>query len=354
TALARMLRELATTGEYEHPVLDSPGWWRRLERFLYPPVRRQTGAKTTTERGLDMNRGNARPLIINGATGTLGQAFARLCERRGISYRLLTRAEMDIADARSVKSALAEFEPWAVVNTAGYVRVDMAEREHETCFRENATGAATLAELCARRGTALVTFSSDLVFDGAKTSPYVESDEVSPLNVYGRSKAEAERRVLELLPSALVVRTSAFFGPWDEHNFITVALRTLAEGRKFVAADDAIISPTYVPDLVGACLDLLIDGERGIWHLSNEGAINWAELARLAARRAGLDPNLIEARPTGLLQLAAPRPLYTALASERGQLLPSLEDALGRYLNERQTGFASLSMAAGCPQERAG
>lgn len=354
TALARMLGDLAATGEHEHPVLDSPGWWRRLERLLYPPVRRGEGTKATTDRGLDMSGGNARPLIINGATGTLGQAFARACERRGISYRLLTRAEMDIADARSVESALARFEPWAVVNTAGYVRVDEAEREYEICVRENTGGAITLAEACAPRGTALLTFSSDLVFDGMKTTPYVESDKVSPLNVYGRSKSEAERRVLEHLPSALVVRTSAFFGPWDEHNFITVALRTLAEGRKFVAADDAIISPTYVPDLVAASLDLLIDGERGIWHLSNEGAINWAELARLAARRAGLDATLVEARPTVFMQLAAPRPLYTVLASERGQLLPSLEDALGRYMNERVTGFAKLGMGAGCPQERTG
>jgi len=355
TALARMLRDLAATGEHEHPALDSPGWWRRLDRLQYPPVRRQPATKTTTKRGLDMRRGDARPLIINGATGTLGRAFARLCERRGISYRLLTRAEMDIADARSVESALAEFEPWAVVNTAGYVRVDDAEREAEKCMRENAEGAATLAEACARRGTALLTFSSDLVFDGTKKSPYVESDEVSPLNVYGRSKAEAERRVSELLPSALVVRTSAFFGPWDEYNFITVALGALAEGRKFVAADDAIISPTYVPDLVNASLDLLIDGERGIWHLANEGAISWAELARHAARHAGLDANLVEARPTAFLQLAAPRPLYSVLASERGQLLPSLEDALTRYLNERETRFAALSMAAGGRlQERAG
>lgn len=355
TALARMLRDLAATGEHEHPALDSPGWWRRLERLQYPPVRRQPTIKVTTERGLDMRRGNARPLIINGATGTLGRAFARLCERRGLSYRLLTRAEMDIADPQSVEHALAEFEPWAVVNAAGYVRVDEAEREAEKCFRENADGAATLAAACARRGAALLTFSSDLVFDGTKGHPYVESDEVSPLNVYGRSKAESERRVLDELPSALVVRTSAFFGPWDEHNFITVALRTLSEGRKFVAADDALISPTYVPDLVGASLDLLLDGEEGIRHLSNEGAITWAELARLAARRAGLDPQLVEARPTVFLQLAAPRPLYSVLASERGQLMPTLEDALGRYLNERETRFAAMSVAAGQhQQERVG
>ncbi|HJR06523.1 MAG TPA: family 1 glycosylhydrolase [Pyrinomonadaceae bacterium] len=353
TALARMLRDLAATGTHAHPALDSPGWWRRLDRLLYPPVRRQQPAPAlTTKRGLDMRRGNARPLIINGATGTLGRAFARLCERRGISYRLLTRAEMDIADQRSVEAALAEFEPWAVVNTAGYVRVDDAEHEPEKCMRENAEGAAMLAEACARRGAQLLTFSSDLVFDGTKRSPYVESDAVSPLNVYGRSKAEAERRVLAALPSALVVRTSAFFGPWDEHNFITIALRTLAEGRKFVAADDAFVSPTYVPDLVGASLDLLMDGERGLWHLANDGATSWAELARLAARSAGLDANLVEARPTAFMQLAAPRPLYTVLASERAQLLPTLEDALARYLNEREPRFEAMSAAAGRQRQR--
>ncbi|MGI9105170.1 MAG: family 1 glycosylhydrolase [Pyrinomonadaceae bacterium] len=354
TALARMVRDLARTGEHDHPVLDSPGWWRRLDRLLYPPVRRQPVTKVATERGLNMRKEKARSVIITGATGTLGRAFARLCEVRGISYRLLTRAEMDIADPKSVEMALAEFEPWAIVNTAGYVRVDEAEREPEQCLRENATGAATLAAACAAQGASLLTFSSDLVFDGTKEKPYVESDEVSPLNVYGRSKAEAERSVLESLPSALVVRTSAFFGPWDEYNFVNVALSTLSEGRNFVAANDAFISPTYVPDLVQKCLDLLIDGERGIWHLANAGAFSWAELARFVARRAGLDADLVEARPTKFLRLAAPRPPYSVLGSERGQLLPSFEDALGRYLRERDPRFADSGSAMHCQQERAG
>jgi len=356
TALARMISDLARTGEHDHPVLDSPGWWRRLDRLLYRPVRRQPVKKVATERGLNMRRGKARSLIITGASGTLGRAFARLCEVRGISYRLLSRAEMDIADPKSVETALAECEPWAVVNTAGYVRVDEAEREPEKCLRENTTGAATLAAACAVRGASLLTFSSDLVFDGTKKSPYVESDEVAPLNVYGHSKAEAERQVLASLPSALVVRTSAFFGPWDEHNFVTVALRTLAAGRTFVAADDALVSPTYVPDLVQACLDLLIDRERGVWHLANAGAITWAEFARLAAARAGLNPGLVETRPTAFLRLAAPRPVYSVLGSERAQLLPPLEDALGRYLNERDPRIADsdVTVAAHCQQERTG
>jgi dTDP-4-dehydrorhamnose reductase len=150
----------------------------------------------------------------------------------------------------------------------------------------------------------------------------------------------AEARVLEALPSALVVRTSAFFGPWDEHNFVTVALRALAAGHPFVAAEDSVVSPTFVPDLVNASLDLLIDGERGIWHLANVAAISWADLARRVAELVGLDPAGVEGRPTAALGLAAPRPLWSVLGSERGTHLPSLDDALCRYLGQCEMDWA--------------
>jgi dTDP-4-dehydrorhamnose reductase len=284
-----------------------------------------------------MRLGATRPLLITGATGTLGRAFARLCEIRGLSYCLLTRRELDIADAASIERALAEYEPWAIINAAGYVRVDDAEREPELCLRENLLGPTALARACASSQIALLSFSSDLVFDGQKQRPYVEGDRTAPLNVYGRSKAEADAAVLEAHPAALVIRTSAFFGPWDEYNFVTVALRTMLSGRAFVAANDAIISPTYVPDLVHASLDLLIDGERGLWHLANRGAVTWAELARTVADMAGLEPALVDARPTRSLGLTAERPSYSVLESERGHLLPSLEDALSRYFRECET-----------------
>jgi dTDP-4-dehydrorhamnose reductase len=340
TALARMLRDLAAGRGHDHPVLNDPGWWRRLDRLLYPSVRVQTRASDTAARRVSTRSSASRPLLITGARGTLGSAFARLCQARGISYRLLTRAEMDIADPVSVETALNEFEPWAIVNAAGYVRVDDAEREPRVCLRENRDGPAILADACDRHRIALLTFSSDLVFDGATQSPYVESERVAPLCVYGQSKAEMEARVLNRLPSSLVIRTSAFFGPWDEHNFVTIALRALAARRVFVASSDATVSPTYVPDLVHASLDLLIDGERGIWHLANPGAVTWAELARLAANLAALDASLIEARPTVDLGFTAPRPLYSALGSERGWLLPPLENALSRYLRERELPLA--------------
>lgn len=334
TALFHMLRSLASEGEHTHPVLDSPGWWRRLDRLCYPPVAHRTQTVAATMQGVSMKGERERILLITGATGTLGKAFARICERRGLSYRLLTRREMDIADPSSVNTALEQYKPWAVINAAGYVRVDDAEREPELCYRENAEGVEVLAQACASRRVALLSFSSDLVFDGAKRSPYLESDAPAPLNVYGKSKAEAERRVLEALPSALIIRTSAFFGPWDKYNFVTATLNALSEERVFTAADDVVISPTYVPDLVHASLDLLIDGEHGIWHLANSGELTWAELARKVANLADLDASLIDARSHEALALAAPRPVYSSLGSERGTLLPSLEDALSRYWQE--------------------
>ena len=349
TAIARMLSDLAAGRKPDHPLLDTPGWWHRPERLFYPSVSCKSSVMTPPTLlakggagGLDNgqqtmdNPKSVRPLAIIGARGTLGRAFARLCDIRGISYQILTRQEMDITDPVSVDRVLAQLHPWAVVNAAGYVRVDDAEREVDACLRVNAEGPAILAASCARQGVPLLTFSSDLVFDGACTTPYVESNAVAPLNVYGRSKVEAEVRVLKAHPSALVIRTSAFFGPWDEYNFVTIALRHLTAGQMFVAAEDSVVSPTYVPDLVNASLDLLIDGECGLWHLANNSAIAWAELAQLAASIAGVDASRVEARPTRELGLAAPRPIYSVLGSERGVLLPSLDNAISRYFDERQ------------------
>jgi dTDP-4-dehydrorhamnose reductase len=327
TATAHLIRDIAHGVEHGHPTLTAPGWWRRLDRLTYAPTSKHRVAQTNESAPL---------LLITGATGTLGAAFARVAESRAIAHRLLSRQEMDIADPESVEKVLEGAGAWALVNAAGYVNVDDAERERILCFRENTLGAMALAAACARHGVKLLTFSSDLVFDGRmKKEPYVESDEVAPLNVYGRSKAEAERFALGAMPTALVIRTSAFFGPWDEYNFLHTALGALARGEEFVAADDAHVTPTYVPELAHACLDLLIDGERGVWHLANSGAVTWADFARRAARLAGLDERLVRGRPTRELNLAAPRPTYSALGSERGVLLRPLDEALECFMRER-------------------
>ena len=336
TALAHMSAALARGKEYHHPVLDSPGWWRRIDRFTHAPANRRQSGPLASVGSVDLEGCSSRALLITGATGTLGQAFARICKQRGIAYHLLSRADLDIADTDSVAVAFDRYTPWAVVNAAGYVRVDDAQREVERCMRENVVGPANLARRCASGGIPLVTFSSDLVFDGRKRKPYIESDVLSPLNIYGHSKADAEREVLAAHPNALVIRSSAFFGAWDEVNFVTCVLSTISRGRKFLAADDVTVSPTYLPDLVNNTLDLLIDSEQGIWHLANSGAMTWAHLARQVAESAGYDPNIIRCCANASLRLAAARPRFSALSSERARLMRPLEEALGAYFEERQ------------------
>jgi dTDP-4-dehydrorhamnose reductase len=330
-----MMRELSSGSPLSHPVLRGQGWWRRPGRFLCPPVATTAAVTSITADGHTLVGTDTRPILVTGASGTLGRAFARICRKRNLAYRLLSRHDMDITDAASVERALAHYQPWAVINTAGYVRVDDAENDLERCMRENAIGPAILGAACARHGIHLTTFSSDLVFDGEQDQPYVESSPVAPLNVYGRSKAEAELRVLDKHPGALVVRTSAFFGPWDKHNFVTLALQALERGEPFTAASDMTVSPTYVPDLVHACLDLAIDGESGVWHLANVGSVTWAGLAEKAAQAAGIDASRLESRPAAACGFVAARPRYTAMHSERGVLLPALDNALARYLELR-------------------
>lgn len=330
TALAHAAQQLAQGREFDHPALDGAGWWARSDRYFDIP------AHAPAAPGLLQD---ARRLVITGASGTLGRALSKVCTQRGLAHALLGRADMDIADIDSVEAALKRLRPWAVINAAGYVRVADATRESDRCFRENTTGAEVLARACAHLGIPYVTFSSDLVFDGLLGRPYVESDQVSPVCVYGTSKADAEKRVMQVFPDALVVRTSAFFGPWDCYNFVHAALRELTAGRPFQAGDDVLVSPTYVPDLANATLDLLIDRVHGIWHLANQGAVSWYELAERAARAARLDASALVKTHGGGRGI-------TALSSERGLLLPSFHDALERYVRENAVTWDSAGVQA--------
>ena len=272
--------------------------------------------------------------MVTGAGGTLGQAVGQVCARRALRAVLVGRRDLDVTDREAMDTLLERLRPWAVINAAGHVRVDEAERDADRCWRENVTGAVTVAAAAHDIGARAVTFSSDLVFDGRSRTPYDENATPRPLSTYGRSKAVAEELVLTAVPHALVVRTAAFFGPWDSANFVTSALETISTGRTFTAADDLVVSPTYVPDLVDAVLDLLLDEAEGIWHVVNEGAVSWFELARRAAAAAGLSAatSLLSAVPARALNQRAPRPAFSALGTVRGQLPGTLDQALARYV----------------------
>ena len=321
TALFSAVRSLATTGEMRHHVLSAPGWWH-------------AGPSVPASR-----RRNKRLLLL-GPTGTLGSAILRRCQERNLDVLALGRSDMDITRASDVSRAIGACQPWAVINATGFVDVDRAELDADACMAVNCTGARMVAEACARVGAGLVTFSSDLVFDGSRDTPYVESHPVSPLSTYGRSKVALEQAVLEYVPDVLIIRTSAFIDGSDERTFSGWVMSAAARGDR-IRTTAEVISPTYVPALADSLLDLLIDGERGVWHLANDGALSWTSLALRIVSELGFEPALVEEVLPEELGRVAVRPRYSVLGSERGSPMPTLDDSLNRLFRDRHRMLAA-------------
>ena len=297
TALGKAVRTLATGGDLDPPVLDRPGWWRREGRHYHTPAPQ---APALLKR--------PRALLIAGASGRLGREILRHCEMRGLDAVCPPHTEMDVTNGAQLGAALARHKPWAVINAAGTGHG--AVHGHQRIFGVNSLGAENLAMLCAGRDIPFLTFSSDRVFDGSLGRPYVEGDETSPACFLGGSKAEAERRVLRAHAGALVIRMSRLFGPEDGPEQLAALGAASYEGRPFFTA-------TYAPDAVRAALDLMIDGESGMWHLSNQGAVPFEDYAGLFSLP----------EPAS----AATSPKLVVLGSERGTIMPPLREALARH-----------------------
>ena len=327
TAMTRLIQHLSRHGTFDHPVLQGEGWWKREDRKI--PVGKTVLSLKQPVKEVQC----CRPLVIIGKNGTLCNAIREIAEERNLHYVVLSRSDLDISDSVKVQNMINKFNPWAIINAAGYVNIDTAGFDVKDCLKSNFKGPVILADGCAKRNIRFLTFSSDQVFDGRKSSPYVESDEPAPLSSYGKSKVKAERKIQNVNPDALIIRTSSFFGPWDEYNFVFQVLKGLSEDRRIQAADDVFISATYLPDLIHESLNMLLDHEGGIFHLTNTGVVSWAEFAKKVAARAQLDAALIDAVPLKSMGLTALRPRYSALISEKGLRLPSLDDAIRRYLD---------------------
>jgi dTDP-4-dehydrorhamnose reductase len=316
TAIANLIKGFSSGEEIKHPLLDQPGWWTKKEL-------KQGKTK------------DSRPILLIGKNGTLASAFRRILVMRSIPYVALGREEINISSQKSIEQAFEHYKPWAVINTAGYVKVDEAENNREECYLLNSIAPQLLSAVCSKYGIRIMTYSSDLVFDGNKHAPYVEFDSVRSLNVYGDSKVKGEQAVERICPDSLIIRTSSFFGPWDQYNFVYYVMNSLKNRSSMPVASDVVISPTYVPDLVNRSLDLFIDEEKGIWHICNDGKLTWFELAAMVAERTKSNKKLIVSTPAADMNWKARRPLYSVLGSEKGGKLPSVENALERYFQEQ-------------------
>lgn len=302
--------------------------------------------------------------IVTGSQGQLGRCLqtslgARPDETLVGKY---SKAELDVSNREAV---LATLEGWdsssadVLVNAAAFTNVDLCESEPDQARAVNRDGPRWLAEWCQERSVRLVHVSTDYVFDGEGSRPYCESDPVAPKTMYGRTKEEGERSVFEILPEALVIRTSWLFGPG--RNFVGAILeqaRLRKEGEvsgPLQVVVDQRGSPTYAADLAEGLVDLATPGrfgeeavaERGgglesgvasgVFHLSNSGTATWFDFAReILDRSEHWD---IEIHPIEAADLARPakRPTWSVLNCERaakwGVQLPAWQDALARYLD---------------------
>jgi dTDP-4-dehydrorhamnose reductase len=272
----------------------------------------------------------------------LGLDVMRAGDRAGHELVGLARAELDVTDAAAVDSALDRDTPDAVINCAAWTDVDGAETNSEQAHAVNAGAAGNLARAAAAAGVPLVHVSTDFVFDGqprlsASGAPraYVESDPTGPRSVYGQSKLEGERQVLASSPRHVVVRSSWLFGVGGR-NFAATMIGLAAERGAVQVVSDQVGCPTWTGHLAPALLGLLEREVSGVVHLAGTGAISWNGFAAEIFRQAELDCR-VEPASTTQMARAAPRPAWSALESERADVLPlpPWQDGLAGYLAAR-------------------
>jgi dTDP-4-dehydrorhamnose reductase len=276
-------------------------------------------------------------VTIFGATGLLGKALMR--EWAGDEVFGLGSKDADIRDPQKVCDVLQRTRPDWIVLAAAYTDVDGCETNRDLAFDVNCRGAVNVAQAAKKYGARLLFLSTDYVFDGTKTTPYETEDQRAPRSVYGRSKAEAEEQLSLVLPECCILRTSWLFGVGGKC-FPDTILKLATTRPALHVVNDQRGSPTYAVDLARAIVQLCHGNAGAIVHATNGGECSWFEFAGKIVRSAGLDTLV---RPTTSDQFARPaeRPKYSVLSSKslrkHGIVMPSWQDALRRYLAERNS-----------------
>ena len=287
--------------------------------------------------------------LILGARGQLAGALKRTAPPE-TEVVALHRAELDICDDASIRSALEQHRPDVVWNGAAFNAVDKAQSPDgaRDAMQTNALGPALLALACRDFDARLVHFSTDFVFDGRKRTPYVESDATSPLSIYGASKLGGESAVLSASPRHLAIRVERLFGPLEEEssgsggaakpggNFPLLMLRLARERGRVRVVNDQIGTPTYTPDLARACWELVQNSDGGLFHLSSGGETSFADYARTIFEMAGVEC-AVEGISSAEYGAPANRPLYSTLSNEKAHSvgvapLRAWDEALGEFL----------------------
>lgn len=250
-------------------------------------------------------------LVITGAGGMLARAVTKAARERGHETVLAQRALLDVTDAAAVERLVSAQQPHAVIQCAGYTRVDDAEREEVAALAVNRDGIANVVRACAALGCVVVYPSTDYVFDGRTTQPYRADAVPAPINAYGRSKLAGEREASKAADH-LIVRTSWLYGAGGP-NFVATILQRARAGQALRVVDDQRGSPTWTSDLAATLVALLeAKAPSGVYHACNAGATSWHGLAEAALQFSGMKASLTCAK-TAELRRPAQRPAFSVL-----------------------------------------
>ncbi|HEX2848359.1 MAG TPA: dTDP-4-dehydrorhamnose reductase [Chitinophagaceae bacterium] len=257
-------------------------------------------------------------ILVTGANGQLGKELQELSsEFLVFDFIFLSREELPIHDAGSVKQAFEKYTPQYCINCAAYTAVDKAETDQENAFLINGEATGVLASVCKEYNTRFIHISTDYVFDGNATAPYKTDAATNPQSVYGESKLLGEQKAIANNDQTVIIRTSWVYSVFGK-NFVKTMLRLMSEKTEINVVSDQVGSPTYAADLAKAILHIVSSGNwyPGIYHFSNKGVISWYDFAvaikELSGSHCTVNPIPSSAYPT-----PAKRPSYSVMDTSR-------------------------------------
>ena len=285
------------------------------------------------------------PILVTGGSGQLAMALEAAAN---VPLRRVGRPDFDFDRPETIEACFLATDPWLVVNAAAYTAVDAAEADQDAAYRANRDGPAELARLCAAAGIPLIHVSTDYVFDGAKDSPYLETDPVAPQGVYGASKLAGEQAVLASGAHAIILRTAWVYAHTGK-NFVRTMLNVGRTRDKLTVVADQVGCPTSAADLADAILVIaarLRDGGwsaefGGVFHAAGTGETSWhglaravfAEAARHGAKIPTVDPIRTEDWPTPAKRPANSRLDCGRLETVFGVRLPEWRVSVARTVD---------------------
>lgn len=266
-----------------------------------------------------------RNILVTGANGQVGRELRELAGLHpDITFHFQGREDMPLTNFEMIRTVFHALQPDVFINCAAYTAVDQAEQEKEIAFQVNAEAVGVMAALCREQGCKFIHISTDYVFPGNATKPYVETDATGPLNVYGASKLAGEQQAIALNPESIVVRTSWVYASHGK-NFVRTMCKLMAERNEVKVVNDQWGKPTYAKDLAEALLTIAtmktVPG--GIYHFANAGATTWFEFAATIATQIGTSC-AVHPIPSSAFPTPAKRPAYGVLDTAKIEVLTGI------------------------------